>query len=462
MTSGATTLRPIACPASRRNSRSTGRRLGEATENAIIDETSRLNPLELGRVHACVPQLLNTMWGHLEDEISRRIRARIEAAKQGKAEVEEGGSGQALTYPPLEPWPDLVDGAELLTEISATLPQYVRLSKAEYDAVALGMVHLHVFDFFDIMPIVTISSPQKRSGKTRLMRLAARVAPKALFISGNTAAFLVRAIDRDHPSVFADGFDALTKGDPEKAEAMRAHINALFDREGSYVGKCVPTENGHEPSRFTVWSTLWLAGIKKPPSTIEDRAIPIQPKRKLAGDKVKSLRLRDGPEFDVFRRKAARFAIDNERALCNANPTCPDRLAEYSDRAADAWSPLFAIAEIAGRSWLARAHTAALVVAGIQDDVGAKREVSTDKDDELALLTDIQTILLAVDAIAPDVDELRKDKQIAVKALTTARELADAGQAPAKLPQITLAFGGEQLARALGSTDLLPDRRWSE
>ena len=254
-------------------------RLGEATENAIIYETSRLSPIELGRVHAYVPQLLNTKWGHLEDEISRRVRARIEATKQGKAEVEEGGSGQALTYPPLEPWPDLVDGAELLTEISATLPQYVRLSKAEYDAVALGMVHLHVFDFFDIMPIVTISSPQKRSGKTRLMRLAARVSPKALFISGNTAAFLVRAIDRDHPSVFADEFDAVTKGDPEKAEAMRAHINALFDREGSYVGKCVPTENGHEPRRFTVWSTLWLAGIKKPPPTIEDRAIQIQPKR---------------------------------------------------------------------------------------------------------------------------------------------------------------------------------------
>jgi uncharacterized protein DUF3631 len=427
-----------------------------------VDETSRLSAIELGRVHSSVPQLLNTKWSHLEAEISRRINARIAAAKQAKVEVEEGGSGQALTYPPIKPWPDPVNGAELLTEIAATLPQYVRLSNAEYDAVALAMMHLHAFDFFDVMPIVAISSPQKRSGKTRLLRLAARVSPKALFISGNTAAFLVRAIDRDHPSVFADEYDAVTKGDPEKAEAMRAHLNALFDREGSYVGKCIPTENGHEPRRFTVWSTLWLAGIKNPPPTIEDRAIQIRPKRKLPGDKVKPLRLKDGPEFDVFRRKAARFAIDNERALRNANPSSPDGLAEYSDRAADAWSPLFAIAQVAGEPWLERAHRAALVLSGLQDEAGDRGEAATDTDDELALLVDTRTILLAIDALAPEAKDLRTDKQIAVKALRVARELADAGKEPDKPPKVTLAIGGEQLANALGSPALFPDRGWSE
>jgi Protein of unknown function (DUF3631) len=432
-------------------------RLGEAVDNAILEEALRLNPVALGRARGSIAGLLGVAVGALDVEFAWRNQAR----KETKPE-EEVLPGQALTYPPVNPWPDPVDGAELLTEISATLPHYVRLSRAEYDAAALGMVHSHVFDFFDVMPIVTISSPQKRSGKTRLMRLAARVSPKALFISGNTAAFLVRAIDRDHPNVFADEFDAVTKGDPEKAEAMRAHINALFDREGSYVGKCVPTENGHEPRRFTVWSTLWLAGIKKPPPTIEDRAIRIQPKRKLPGDKVKSLRLRDGPEFDVFRRKAARFAIDSERALRNANPSCPDGLAEYSDRAADAWSPLFAIADVAGGDWLERAHRAALILSGLQDDAGDRGEAATDADDELALLMDVRTILLAIDALAPEAKDLRADKQIAVKALMTARSLADAGKEPDKPPKITPVIGGEQLANALGLPALFPDRSWSE
>jgi hypothetical protein len=175
-----------------------------------------------------------------------------------------------------------------------------------------------------------------------------------------------------------------------------------------------------------------------------------------------SHRLRDGPEFNVFRRKAARFAIDNERALRDANPSCPESLAQCSDRAADAWSPLFAIAQVAGGAWLERAHRAALVLSGLQDDAGGRGEAAVNTDDELALLVDIRTILLAIDALAPEAKDLRTDKQIAVKALTAARELAGAGKAPDKLPKITSMIGGEQLANALGLPALFPDRGWSE
>ena len=78
------------------------------------------------------------------------------------------------------------------------------------------------------------------------------------------------------------------------------------------------------------------------------------------------------------------------------------------------------------------------------------------------MLIDTRTSLLAVDAVAPEPKDLRGDKQIVVKALNTARSLADAGQASAKSSKVTPAIGGEQLANALGSTALFPDRRWSE
>ena len=274
---------------------------------------------------------------------------------------DEGLPGKPLTFAPLERWPDPVNGAELLSEISATLPNYVRMSEHECDAAALGVLHGHVFDCFDIMPIFAITSPQKRSGKTRLARLVARTAPRKLFISGGSAAFIMRAIELYAPNVFADEFDAVTKGDPEKAEAIRSLINALFDREGAILGKCVPTEHGHMPRTFSVWATFWLSGIKEPPPTIDDRSVHIRLRRKLPADKVKRLRVKDGPEFDIIRRKAARWAFDNEQALRDAEPPCPDALAEYSDRAADAWSPLFAIAQVASRQatdgsdWPARA-----------------------------------------------------------------------------------------------------------
>jgi hypothetical protein len=75
---------------------------------------------------------------------------------------------------------------------------------------------------------------------------------------------------------------------------------------------------------------------------------------------------------------------------------------------------------------------------------------------------DIRTILLAIDALAPEAKDLRTDKQIAVKALNTARELADAGKESDKPPKVTPAIGGEQLANALGLPALFPDRGWSE
>ena len=258
-------------------------------------------------------------------------------------------------------------------QISAALLNYIRMTRSEADAVALCAVHGHCFDCFDIMVIVAITSPQKRSGKTRLARLAGRMAPKRLFISGGSAAFITRAMELHHLNLFADEFDAVVKGDPEKAEAIRGVFNALFDREGAFIGKCVSTENGHDPRMFSIWGPAWLSGIKKVWDTIEDRAVCIRLKRKVPGDKVGRLRVKDGPEFDEFRRKAARWAADNEQALRDADPPCPNSLAEYSDRAADTWGVLFSIAQVADKSgeWLKRAHTASLVLNGLQDETGA-------------------------------------------------------------------------------------------
>jgi Protein of unknown function (DUF3631) len=436
-------------------------RLGETVDDAILDELSYLAPVPFDRARKPVAEILHVKLGALDDELAKCVRARIE--KQDTAEDEKDGRpGEPLTFAPLDPWPAPVDGAALLNEILDALQHYVRLTKSQGVAVALGVLHGHAFDYFDIMPIFAITSAMWRSGKTRLMRLVGRTAPRKLLVSAGSAAFLTRVIELHHPNVFVDELDAVLGGDPEKAETIRALINAIFDREGATQGKCVPTENGYEPRVFSVWAPCWIAGLKAVPATIEDRAIHIQLKRKLPGDKVQRLRLKDGPEFDVFRRKAACFAIDNECALRDAEPDCPDALAEYSDRAADAWGPLFAIAEVAGGGWLERAHNAALVLTGIRDEAGADVAVTADGDDELALLTDIRTILYAVDAYAPDASALRTDKQIAVTALNTSRSLADAGQTPAKAPRVTPVIKGEQLALALRSTDLFPDRRWSE
>ncbi|MET0195282.1 MAG: DUF3631 domain-containing protein, partial [Hyphomicrobiaceae bacterium] len=99
-----------------------------------------------------------------------------------------------------------------------------------------------------------------------------------------------------------------------------------------------------------------MAGIGSLPDTVADRSIQIEMKRKKRSEMVSRLRSRDGDELRLLARKAARWAADHEIELAAADPATPPQL---NDRAADAWSPLLAIADAAGGDWPRRARHAA-------------------------------------------------------------------------------------------------------
>jgi hypothetical protein len=110
---------------------------------------------------------------------------------------------------------------------------------------------------------------------------------------------------------------------------------------------------------------MLLAGIGTLPETVADRSIRLELERKPRTRKVKPLRVGDGNELRDLGRKAARWAADNLDALRDARPGSPPQL---NDRAADAWSPLFAIADLAGGAWPERTRAAAIELAADGDD----------------------------------------------------------------------------------------------
>ena len=85
----------------------------------------------------------------------------------------------------------------------------------------------------------------------------------------------------------------------------------------------------------------------------------------------------------MLARKAARFVSDNEQALRNAEPASPDAL---NDRQADAWDPLFAIAEVAGGEWPERARAAAKALCQVDAEEDVEADIKT------VLLADIRDI----------------------------------------------------------------------
>lgn len=292
---------------------------------------------------------------------------------------DDGMAGRPLSYAEIEPWPSPVDGAEVLTEVSDTIGLYVAMDKHQRDATALWAAFAHAHDLCDYAPPLIIKSPAKRCGKTRLQETLALLVPRPQPTSGINSAAFSRIIEKHHPTLLIDEYDAQAAGDKEMAESLRGQLNSSFNRRSAVVLKSVPLPGGGwETRQFSTWAPTCVAGIGKQSETVEDRGVIIRLERKLPDVKVKRLRGKDGGDLVLLARKLVRFVVDNESFIRNAEPKAPSAL---NDRQQDAWTPLCAIADLAGGEWpeRARASAKALCQVAVEEDLEA----------------DIKTVLLA-------------------------------------------------------------------
>jgi hypothetical protein len=325
---------------------------------------------EVGRLAAVSPIQRELEREHVAASLGIRVTVldrliKIEQGEAGIAGAEDDirpGQGRPIDILDVEPWPAAVDGAEVLDKLTRAIRGYLILAPHQADAVALWIIFTRTFDAFDFSPKLVVCSPEKRSGKTRLVEVVERLACRPFFVSGISPAALLRVIEQYAPAILLDEIDTLMRGDAEMAEALRGMINSGFTRAGARFVKAVPIPNGgYEPRAFSTWCPMLLAGIGSLPDTVADRSIIIEMVRKRPDEKVKRLRARDGGELQDLSRQAKRWAADNLKGLKRVDPEVPQQL---NDRAADAWSPLLAIADAVGGVWPDRARKAAIELSG--------------------------------------------------------------------------------------------------
>ena len=109
---------------------------------------------------------------------AKRLEVRVgtldaEVRKARGETAEDTGQGQAFAIESPEPWPEPVNGAELLDELAATYRRYVVLPEHADIALALWTVHAYSYDYGRCTPILALTSPQKRCGKTTLLSVSA-------------------------------------------------------------------------------------------------------------------------------------------------------------------------------------------------------------------------------------------------------------------------------------------------
>lgn len=141
-------------------------------------------------------------------------------------------------------------------------------------------------------------------------------------------------------------------------EELRGVLNAGH-RRGAVVHRCDGPKL--EVKEFPVFTPVVLAGIGHVPDTVADRAVVIRMKRRAPGDKVESFRRRKvAPAATELRQRVAVWVESVADELTDAEPD----LDGLTDRPADVWEPLIALADAAGGDWPGRARAAAAAIVG--------------------------------------------------------------------------------------------------
>jgi Protein of unknown function (DUF3631)/Domain of unknown function (DUF3854) len=276
-------------------------------------------------------------------------------------------------------------GHRVFADVAAFLDRFIAWPMAEQrDAVVLWAAHSHAIDAFDSTPRLDISSAEKQCGKTRLLELLELVCRRARFTVSMTPAYMFRLIEETTPTLLVDEIDSIfgPKADKDKEE-LRGLLNAGH-RRGATVGRMVGEGTAMTPKDFPVFCPVALAGIGRLPDTIHDRSIVVELRRRSPIEHVEPYRARKARGTGlVLGRRLAAWAHRNADALADADPTMPPGI---SDRPADTWESILAVADAAGRDWPQRARAACIRL----------NAVRAENDDSVGvnLLTDIRTVFV--------------------------------------------------------------------
>lgn len=259
---------------------------------------------------------------------------------------------------------------------------YFRL-EAQPIAVALWIAHTYVVDQLEQSPLLAITSPVMRSGKSRLLDALELLVSRPWRAVLPSDAVIYRYIEAEHPTLLLDEVDAIFNRKATEYEGLRALLNA-GNRQGTTVPRVVGQGTKMTVKKFSVYCPKALAGIGNLPATVADRAIPIRLERRSKRDPVAKFR-RAGAELSAAPIREALETLLPGLAVDAARPTIPD---ELDDRAADGWEPLLALADLAGGDWPALARKAAVQLQGSreQDEEAVALVLLNDVRDAFAVL----------------------------------------------------------------------------
>ncbi len=269
--------------------------------------------------------------------------------------------------------PTTIDGAALLDEVEAFHRRFnVFPTEAAFVAVALWDAHAHLLDCFDSTPRIAFLSPEPGSGKTRALEIVETLVPQPMTAVNASAAALFRSVSAGtgKPTILFDEIDTVFGPKAGDNEELRGFLNAGHRRTG-VTYRCIGDGGNQTVQAFPSYCAVAVAGLGSLPDTILSRSVVIRMRRRARNERVEPFRARiHEAEGHALRDRLAAWAEQARDQVMGAWPEMPDGV---TDRPADVWEPLLAVADAIGGHWPQRAREACvtLVKASKANDKGS-------------------------------------------------------------------------------------------
>jgi hypothetical protein len=301
----------------------------------VIERLSKLTPLE---------------YDQQRDEEAKQLNVRvktldIEVEKERKKQERENEKDELVDG--LEPCGYPVQGNHIANVIKDSLNSHLVLPKGADTAITLWVMASYAINSFRIFPKLCLSSPDKRCGKTTTLAVIQSFVDRALAISNISNSAVFRAIQDWHPTLLIDEGDTFISRNLE----LRGIINSGHTRSGAYVLRSQEKDGEWKLAKFSTWTPMVIAMIKKPHSTIVDRSIIIDLKRKKSNEKTIKIPIDQIEKNQTIRRELKQWSIQEANLLQEHKTDVPTL---SNDRAMDNWLPLLSVADLIGWGEIAR------------------------------------------------------------------------------------------------------------
>lgn len=227
-------------------------------------------------------------------------------------------------------------------------------------ATVLWIAHAHLLEALETTPRIAFLSTEPGSGKSRALEAVSALVPRPMMAADTSVAVLYHktAQGEERPTILLDEVDVIFGQYATPAsEALRGILNSGHTRFGR-TWRMDGVGANMQPREFPTFAAVALAGLGNVPDTITTRSVVIRMRRRAPNEMVSPWRERDvRPEANEIKASVEEWANLVRRRVSEARPEMP---AQVTDRPADVWEPLIAIADAAGGIWPERARTAAV------------------------------------------------------------------------------------------------------